>query len=135
MARVTDTLRSEPRRSEQGFVLLYASILGLLAMGLWMLAWRGTHDTIRTEKFEVTRNVRSESVMQAMGWALNLLGTGRPPSDPYACIFTVPGSSTSHDCTVIFTSAGDEDHWQVEATPATSAELGSLPPAPSTFGT
>ena len=58
MARVTTT---DTRRSERGFVLLYASILGLLAMGLWMLAWRGTHDTIRTEKFEVSRNVRSDS--------------------------------------------------------------------------
>ena len=127
MAQVIDT------RSQRGYVLLYSAVLGLLAMGMWALAWRAVHDTIRTEKFEVSRSVRSESVVQALALGIGLLETGRPPTDPYACIFTVSGPSTTYDCTVSYTSLGDQDNWQVESWKATDAEKASLPVAPATF--
>ncbi len=45
------TLMSTTRRGEQGYVLLFTAVIGLLAMGLWSLALRATHDTIRIERF------------------------------------------------------------------------------------
>ena len=75
MAQVINT------RSQSGYVLLYSAVLGLLAMGMWALAWRAVHDTIRTEKFEVSRSVRSDSVggglpATSLGWRWRSRRTG-----------------------------------------------------------
>ncbi len=96
-------------------MLLYTAVLGLLAMGIWLLAWRGTHDAIRTERFTVARTIRSESVLQAAALGIDLLRTGRPPSDPYECQVTVTGVTQSYDCAVVFATAGDQDTWDVQS--------------------
>ena len=121
------------QRGEGGYVILYVTILGLLAMGLWGLAWRATHDTIRTEKFEVRRAVRSEGVAAALAEGLLLLETGRPPSDPFQCVKTVANGTDSYACTLTYTSQGDQDHWEVTSRIATPDELQNLSPAPGTF--
>lgn len=125
----------DARRHERGSVLLFTVVAGLLAMGVWLLAWRATHDAIRVEKFNVGREVRRESVLEGLNQAVALLRTGRPPSDPYQAVVSVSGASTTYDCTVTYTSDIDQDHWIVEVDPATDEETGSLPALPSSFDT
>ena len=124
---------ADPRRHERGSVLLFTVISGLLAMGVWVLAWRATHDAIRVEKFSVGREVRRESSLEALSRGTALLRTGRPPSDPYQALVTVDGASTTYTCTVTYTSDIDQDHWIVDVRKATVEEQGSLPALPSSF--
>ena len=124
------------RRGQRGSVLMIVAVMGVLAMGFWALALRGTHDAIRDENFVLRRQDRTESVLPALAQVVELLHSGRPPEDPYACLVTVVtgvNGSTWH-CTVTATSQGDQDHWLVESRLATEEEQAELPPAPTSFG-
>ena len=121
------------RRGERGQILLLVAVLGLLAMGTWVLTWRATHDAIRLERIAVWRAARAESVQPALAQGLALLRTGRPPLDPYACVTTIAGGEAEHACTVTYTSQGSQDDWSVQARLATESEQGTLPPMPASF--
>jgi hypothetical protein len=125
-------LRSLPR-AERGQVLLIVAVLGLLAMALWMLAWRATHDAIRLERVATRRGIRAASVQPALAEGLDLLRTGRPPIDGYACIANITSGAGDYACTVTYSSQGSPDDWSVEARLATETEQGNLPPMPSSF--
>jgi hypothetical protein len=114
-------------------VLLIIAVMGLLAMGLWMLAWRATHDAIRLERVTVQRDLRAGSVQQALALGLTLLQTGRPPIDPYVCVVTVTHAGEDHTCAVTYTSEGTQDDWTVEAHLATESDIANLPAMPSKF--
>jgi hypothetical protein len=122
-----------PRRGERGSVLLLVAVFGLLAMGLWGLAWRSTHDAIRVERFTVQRNARARSVLPALAHGVALLRTGHPPEDPYVCLDTVVDGAVSYPCVVSFESQADTEHWLVEARAATSEEEDDLPAMPADF--
>lgn len=129
MAPVTRT-----RRSEQGHVLVIVAVMGVLAMALWGQAWRATHDGIRLERFERLRDERSRAIEPALEAMVDLLRTGRPPTDPYECVVVVsegPGVEWAVKATLA--SEGDADHWSVDCRFATEAEAGTLPAAPATF--
>jgi hypothetical protein len=124
------------RRGQRGSVLMIVAVMGVLAMGFWALALRGTHDAIRDENFVLRRQDRTESVLPALAQVVELLHSGRPPEDPYACLVTLvagANESTWH-CAVTATSQGDQDHWLLEAHLATEEEQETLPPAPVSFG-
>jgi hypothetical protein len=122
-----------PHRGERGQVLLIAAVLGLLAMGLWMLAWRSTHDAIRLERIAVQRHLRADTAQRALAQGLALLRTGRPPFDDYSCQTTIASDTGDHVCAVTYISEGSEDDWSVEARLATESEQANLPTMPSTF--
>jgi hypothetical protein len=123
------------RRAERGSVLMIVTVMGLLAMALWGLAWRGTHDDIRLERVETLRDVRTKSLYPALADMLDLLRSGRPPSDPYACLVTESdGAGGVWQVAATFTSDGDQDHWSVDCRAATETQVADLPAAPATFG-
>lgn len=123
------------RRGERGTVLMLVTVMGLLAMAIWGLAWRGTQDDIRLERFEVQRDLRTKSLYPALADMLDLLRSGRPPSDPYACIVTESdGLGGEWHVTASFSSDGDQDHWNVDCRAATDSDLADLPAAPPSFG-
>ena len=120
-------------RPQRGFVLVYVSVLGLLMMLIWGLAWRGTQDAIRIERGDVWRTTREESVIQAGAVGLELLSTGLPPSDPYECIVSVSGATDSFDVYVSYSSIFYPHTWTVDARLATDDEVLMLPAAPASF--
>jgi hypothetical protein len=128
------SLAADPRRGQRGTVLLVVAVMGVLAMGFWALALRGTHDSIRDEAFVLRREDRSESVLPAMAQVVDLLRTGQPPEDPYTCLVSVTAGATTWACAVTCTSQGDPEHWLVEARLATEEEEQTLPPVPPSFG-
>ena len=122
-----------PRRGERGQVLLIVALLGLLAMGIWLLAWRATHDAIRLERVAVQRHLRADTAQRALALGLALLRTGRPPFDDYSCQTTIASDLGDHVCAVTYISEGSEDDWSVEARLATESEQANLPTMPSSF--
>jgi len=122
------------RRAERGTVLMIVAVMGVLAMGFWALALRGTHDAIRDENFVLRRQDRTQSVLPALAQVVDLLHSGRPPTDPYACLVSITAGESTWVCTVTCTSQGDQDHWLVESSIATEEEQTTLPPAPASFG-
>ena len=125
---------ADTRRGQRGSVLMIVAVMGVLAMGFWALALRGTHDAIRDESFVLRRKHRTETVLPALAQVVELLHSGRPPEDPYACLVTLGAGNTSWKCTVTASSQGDQDHWLVEAHLATDEEQETLPPVPVSFG-
>lgn len=125
--------RRAPPRSERGSVLLIVAVMGLLAMGLWMLAWRATHDAIRLERVTVQRALRAASAQQALAAGLELLRTGRPPFDDYMCLATITSGAHEYVCALTYTSQGSADDWSVQARLATESEQNNLPPLPGSF--
>jgi len=121
------------RRRESGQVLLIVAVLGLLAMGIWLLAWRATHDAIRLERIAVQRHFRADTAQLALARGLALLRTGRPPLDDYSCQTTIASDLGEHTCAVTYTSQGSQDDWSVAARLATESEQANLPPMPSSF--
>lgn len=124
------------RRGQRGSVLMIVAVMGVLAMGFWALALRGTHDAIRDENFVLRRKDRTQSVLPALAQVVELLHSGRPPEDPYACLVTLVtgvNGATWH-CAVTASSQGDQDHWLVEAHLASDEEQETLPPVPLSFG-
>jgi hypothetical protein len=122
-------LNTRHRRGERGHVLLITAV-----MGLWVTAWRATHDAIRTERFVVRRGIRAHSVQQALARGLALLQTGRPPTDPYACLVTLTHDGASWDCVVGFESQGNPNDWSVDVRLALEDEASGLPGMPASFG-
>jgi hypothetical protein len=125
--------RAPPRRGERGQVLLIVTALGLLAMAAWGLAWRATHDAIRTERVVVQRAQRTASVLPALAHGAAALRGGHPPSDPYECLDTIVDGTDSWDCRLLFTSQGSAETWVVSCRLATPAEAASLPALPVAF--
>lgn len=121
------------RRSERGSALVIVTVIGLLSLGLFGLAWRGTHDAIRVESFERRRAERDESILVALADGVSLLESGRPPSDPFSALMAITGELGDYDCTVTWSSAGDLDTWDVSVAESTEAELLLLDPAPARF--
>jgi hypothetical protein len=127
-------LPSASRRGQRGSVLMIVAVMGVLAMGFWALALRGTHDAIRDEDFVLRRKHRTQSVLPALAQVVELLHSGRPPDDPYACLVNITGGNNFWPCAVTATSQGDQDHWLLEAHLATDEEQATLPAAPLSFG-
>ncbi len=121
------------RRGERGQVLLIVTVLGLLAMAAWGLAWRATHDAIRTDRVMVQRALRTASVLPALAHGAAALRGGHPPSDPFECIDTLIDGTESYDCLLLFTSQINSETWQVSCRIATPSEVSSLPTLPLAF--
>jgi hypothetical protein len=126
-------LTGPARRGERGQVLLLVTVLGLLAMGLWLLAWRSTHDAIRMERIAVQRAIRAGSAQAALAQGLDLLASGRPPTDPFVCQTTMTSGADSFACAVSYVSQGSPDEWLVRARLATDDEQAELPAMPGSF--
>jgi hypothetical protein len=121
-------------RGERGHVLLVVAVLGMLCMALWGQAWRSTHDAIRVERFERLRDERTRALEPALERMVDLLRTGRPPSDPFDCLVLVTEDVTTFwNVRATFASEGDADHWSVDCRLATADDLATLPGAPTTF--
>ncbi len=118
-------------RGERGTVLLFAAILGVLAMGIWVLAWRSTHDAIRVERFTVRRESRSKSTTAAVAAGVSLLRTGKPSFDPYEAIFV---NQFGTEVKLTFTTDFDGMEWSIEGVLATDGEAATLPALPESFG-
>ncbi|MDJ0522912.1 MAG: hypothetical protein QNJ90_12660 [Planctomycetota bacterium] len=118
---------------ERGHTVLLATILGIVAFSAWALAFLTTRDLIRTEKIITLRAERDEGVSHALARGIYLMRTGFPPSEPYACVYTVAGEATDYDCTLTFEREPGEDRWTVTAERSTEEELGMLPVAPERF--
>ncbi|GJM22072.1 MAG: hypothetical protein DHS20C15_19870 [Planctomycetota bacterium] len=130
---MTSARGARARPSEQGAALVLVTVMGFLALAIFVRAWRGTHDAIRTESYVVARALRDESVGEALAAGIHLLETGRPPSDPYSAVLTVSATQGDVDCTLTWTSAGDLDTWDVSARLATAIESFNLEELPSSF--
>ena len=120
-------------RGQQGAALVLVTVMGFLALAIFLRAWRGTHDAIRTEGYVVARTLRDESVGEALAAGVTLLETGRPPSDPYSAVLSVTTSTGDVACKLTWSSAGDLDTWDVLAELATSADVFSLDDMPESF--
>lgn len=121
-------------REERGHVMLLATILGVVAFSAWALAFLTTRDLIRTERLIRVRSERDDSVTRALAQGLRLLRTDMPPYEPYACVMKIAGEKDSYACTVTFQMEGTKRTWSVTAGRSTEEEMGTLPPAPQTFG-
>ena len=121
------------RRREAGHTLTVVAVMVVLAMAVWMLAWRATHDAIRIERFAVLREARGHRVAEAAARLAAVLRTGRPPEDPYACKVTTAWQGEVQACAVEASSEGDDDHWRIEARLATELEESTLTELPSSF--
>ncbi len=118
---------------ERGHALLLATVLGIVAMSAWALAFLTTRDLIRTEKVVAQRAERDASVTRALAHALELLRTGLPPDQPYECVYAFEDGEQKHQCTLVYSKDEDTGHWTVEARCSTETELGMLPDAPESF--
>ena len=126
-------LTAKDRRREAGHTLTVVAVMVVLAMAVWMLAWRATHDAIRIERFAVLRETRGHRVAEAAARFAAVLRTGRPPEDPYACKVTTDWQGEAKACVVEASSEGDADHWQVAARMATELESSTLDELPPSF--
>ena len=122
------------RRRERGSVLMIVTVMGVLSMALFGLAWRGTHDDIRLERRERLCETRARSLYPALADMLDLLRSGRPPIDPYECIVSISDGADEWQVVATFSSDGDQDHWNVDCRAATSEQFAELPAAPLSFG-
>src|SRR5690606_14670902 len=89
-------------RRQRGFVLVTVSVMGALLMALWLIAWQATHDGLRAERFDLARERRDVALVRALAAGLHLLETGEPPSDPYACLYTVVDGADTHEVTLTY---------------------------------
>ena len=119
-------------KGERGHALILTTILGIMALAAWAMAFLTTRDLVRVEKSVAQRALRDESVTRAMATGVKLLRTGTPEADTYACIVNLPAAEGEHNCTLRFDKQEGE-RWSVEAYMSTEDELVSLPPVPSTF--
>lgn len=111
-------------------MLLFAAALGVLAMAIWVVAWRATHDAIRVERFVDRRDEADATTLTAVANALALLETGTPSSDPYEAIDEpMPGKPQK----VTIGSGEFEGEWVVEAVPADDEDVATLPTLPASF--
>jgi len=118
---------------QSGLVLVYVSVLGLLMMLIWTLAWNATHETIHVEAVHELRAARDEGVTRVAAYGLGLLETGIPEQDPYECLVTITNGSGTFVGTLQFSSVVWPDTWTVSAWKATESELLMLPEAPASF--
>lgn len=117
-------------RGERGFALVFSALVGILSMGIWVLSYRATLDAVRVERFHLVRERRAASVTRALAEGVSLLRTGRPPSDPYACVVT---TDAGFDCRVTYTSLVGDTVWDVDAELATPTDIATLPTMPASF--
>lgn len=117
------------RRDQRGIAMVLVTILGTVMLVAWSIAWRGTADTIRTERVLNLRDARNGGVSAALVEAVDNLRNGEPPSDPYQCIVTVVDGRPVR-CKVVFTGVSTLV-WDVDVTKATTDEIATLPTMPA----
>ena len=101
----------------------------VLAVFLWLVTFAHTTGCLRVLKASQVRADDAAGATRAMAWALTLLETGRPPTNPsYSCLVSPDGNS-DYVLTFLKTSG-----WQytVSVRPAVSSD-NTLPRAPSRF--
>jgi len=125
---------SSPRDRQRGMALVLMALVGFLAMAVWMLAWRATHDAIRVERVIVQRDLRARSTLKALALAADLLRTGPPPGDPYSCIFALDdGEDGELFVTATYQRDGTDFDYDVSTQDSSSTDLATLPLAPPSF--
>ncbi len=117
------------REGQRGLALLLTAVVGLFAFAFWGLAYRATRDAIAAEAFALDRAARDATVTRALAAALLLLEGADPPRSPAGYLWQSAGVAP---VAITFTRAATS-RWQVEARPATAAEVRSLPPLPPSF--
>jgi len=120
------------RRGESGVALLLVTILGVVLMSSWAIAWKGTNDTVRIERILRMRGDRNVGVSTALYEAVDLLRSGTPSTDPYTCLVTVIVEGRGLACKAIYSSTSP-DVWDVVVTEATAGEEALLPDLPGSF--
>ncbi|RKY22127.1 MAG: hypothetical protein DRQ55_01950 [Planctomycetota bacterium] len=124
-----------PRRArrEAGIALVLTAVIGFLTLGLFAVAIRSGHDSIRGERLQWRRAERAVSITASLADGVSLLRTGEPPIDPFACIATqTDDDGVDWDVKVTFTKLTTLQY-DLDAALASEAELLSLPAMPLTF--
>ncbi|MFT7461859.1 MAG: hypothetical protein ACI9EF_000193 [Pseudohongiellaceae bacterium] len=122
----------QTRSGESGLALLLVTILGVVLMSSWAIAWRGTNDTIRVERILKLRESRNEGVSVALYDAVDLLRSGAPATDPCECLVTVTVGGRVVSFKAVYSSMTPLD-WDVVVTKATAGEKLLLPDLPASF--
>jgi hypothetical protein len=136
------TLKCGPRKKangaqeqrQAGHALLLSAIIGTLAFGLWLVAFRSTNDAQGFHLGAENRQTTMEALPSAMAKAGRLLQSGEPPKVPFHCVFkhyVAPGEWTNIH--LKFDRGGGSRKWSVEATLATTQDIRRYPGAPESF--
>jgi hypothetical protein len=102
----------------------------VLMLSLAGVAYRQIGAALRVESVRAAQATRDEGSVQAVALALELLGTGLPPSNPYVCGATVITSTGPRAFTITMSSEID-GQWSVYSTPTAAGD--NPDPMPETF--
>ncbi len=112
-------------RVRRGYALVTVLVFLLLMLTMLAVSQRHLASVLRIEQARTLAESRDEGRMRVMARALELLETGKPPSDPYACAATVETSQGFESFTATFANEID-DIWIVRVEPTAP---GDFPPA------
>ena len=123
------TRKVPPRSARRGYAMVV--VLVFLAVMLSMLAvtQRRLGSVLRVESRFVEAEARGDR-KRAMGKALDVLWTGRPPSDPYVCATVVETSVGPISYTITYDQKGGS-HYEVRVEPTAPGD--DPPPLPAKF--
>ena len=144
------------RRAERGHALLLVALVSSFVLGLFVVAWRSTHDAIEVEAYQEDRVFRDDVITESVGLAIQLLRTGRPPTDPtrfvtttiledgtpyytLVSIETYKGGKAQGNAWGIFLGGapgkgkGFDGTWEVYGSPGTYGDLQTYGPPPDRF--
>ena len=118
-----------PRSARRGYAMVVVLVFLALMLAMLAVSQRRLGSVLRVESRFVEAESRGDRA-RAMGRALDVLWTGRPPSDPYICSTIIETSAGPQSYSITFDQKGDS-HWEVRVEPTTPGD--DPPPLPSKF--
>jgi len=110
------TRRRIPSRSaRRGYTMIVVLVFLTLMLSALAVTQRRLSSVLRVESGFVNAESRGDRA-RAMGRALDVLWTGRPPSDPYICATIVQTSAGPISYTISYDQKGGK-HWKVLVEP------------------
>ena len=116
--------------ARRGYALLTVSIFLVLMLATTGVVHRQLASTLRIGQARVRAEQRDEALIPALAKAVELLETGTPPSDPYACGTTINTSQGLESITLTFANESGGT-WSVHA--ATTPPAENPPSMPLSF--
>lgn len=126
--------RRDRRDRRSGHALILAAMLGVLAMTMWLVAYRATEDALAFAQGEEQRRLRTEILPEAIARGARLLETGVPPTSGFRCVSRHRNAAGDWVAiTLRYERLGAANRWAIRATPSTPQEKRALEPLPTWF--
>ena len=117
------------RTARRGYAMVVVLVFLALMLSMLAVSQRRLGSVLRVESRFVDAESRGDR-LRAMGRALDVLWSGRPPTDPFVCATMIETSAGPQSFTITYDEKGGK-HWRVRVEPTAPGD--DPPPLPSSF--